>query len=356
MTSITALHDISPIHCTMRNFPLAEAQLTALFMQSIMYGVHAVAFTSCIYTWFKHSSSSTDIGATRRWLWMLISITFFIVGTCDVFFNYYHNLVAFIFYRGPGGASEEFAQFTNRVNFMRVRAITSLHPFQIYRCWLVHAYSRRRTIVAIMPLVLWLGWLALTIVLVYYSVALKNATSIPATQKIQPFIYACYSISLTINIFSTGLIIDRLWRFHRRDAEIFRQDWRVPGRLDFVQIIVIIVESALLYTATVIICMVLDVAGTDAYYGATDISLEAAGISFDLITIRIWNGVSTEQTQIFANTALRLSKTRMTAPHDKEASTASTDILGCCNTTLSLRRSPEGMILKSLIIPSSVNG
>ena len=37
-------------------------------------------------------------------------------------------------------------------------------------------------------------------------------------------------------------------------------------------------------------------------------SLEVAGISFDLIIIRIWRGTSTEQTQAFAQTVAQPAK------------------------------------------------
>ncbi|KZT69529.1 hypothetical protein DAEQUDRAFT_765372 [Daedalea quercina L-15889] len=312
----------------MANFPIAEAELTALVLQSIAYGMHVVTFAACLYTWFYRPSDS-NAGVAGRRLWMLVAMTFFFISTCSVSLNYYHNLVAFIFYRGPGGANEEFDQFTNWVNFIRNifydvnEAVSDVAL--IYRCWLVHAYSRRRAIVAIAPLILWLGWLAITILLVYYKAILDHATSIPATREIQPFIYTCYSITLIINVFSTGLIIVRLWNFHRRSAEVFTQNWRGRGRLNLVRMILIIVESALLYTTTVIVCIALDIVGSNAYYCATNLSFEAAGISFDLIIIRIWNGVSTEQTQAFADTELHLSKGR-TIPHEEEVGTVRMDL------------------------------
>ncbi|KAH9913020.1 uncharacterized protein B0H18DRAFT_218554 [Fomitopsis serialis] len=315
----------------MRSFPIAEAQLAALFMQSIAYGMHAVTFAACIYTWF-HQSYSSGGRMSGRWLWMFVAVAFFVIGTCDVSFNFYHNVIAFIVYKGPGGANAQFDQFSNWVNFMR-----------IYRCWLVYTESPHRTIVGIVPAILWLAWLSIAIVLLYYAVTLNTATSIPGTLEIQPFVYAFYSTTLTINVFTTGLVIVRLWKFHRRNAELFSRSWRVPGRMDWARYTLIIVESALLYTATVVTCIALDLVGTNAYYGMTDIvsedsewnrhlynfplthpilqSLEAAGITFDLIIIRIWTGVSTEQTQAFMDTVQHASKVVATA-HDEQIKSA----------------------------------
>ncbi|KAH9915070.1 uncharacterized protein B0H18DRAFT_959469 [Fomitopsis serialis] len=228
---------------------------------------------------------------------MLVAIAFFVFGTCDVSFNLYHNLIAFIFYTGPGGADAEFDRLSTWVNVM-----------QIYRCWLVYAHSPRRAVVAIAPVVLWLGWISCPIVILYYICTLNAVTSIPSTDEIQPFLYVFYFLTLAINLFTTGLIILRLWRVHKRTSSFFTRSWRGPSRLSFADVTLIIIESALLYTTTVIICVVLDLANSNAYYGATDVSLEVAGISFDLIIIRIWTGVSTEQTQAFTDTVENLSK------------------------------------------------
>ncbi|KAH9905077.1 uncharacterized protein B0H18DRAFT_1197943 [Fomitopsis serialis] len=290
-------------------FPIAEAQLAALFMQSVAYGVHVVTFAACIYTWFHRSSNSHVSGC---WPWMLVAVAFFVFGTCDVSFNLYHNLIAFIFYTGPGGADAEFDRLSTWVNVMRSvwfdLNIALSDAALIYRCWLVYAHSPRRAVVAIAPVVLWLGWISCAIIILYYICTLNAVTSIPSTDEIQPFLYAFYSLTLAINLFTTGLIILRLWRVHKRTSSFFTRSWRGPSRLSFADVTLIIIESALLYTTTVIICVVLDLANSNAYYGATDVSLEVAGISFDLIIIRIWTGVSTEQTQAFTDTVENLSK------------------------------------------------
>ena len=106
----------------MTGFTIAPAQLAALFMQSISFGVHLVTFGACMYTWFCRSGSSgPSTHASLRW--MVIAIAFFVVGTCDVSFNFYHNLLAFVKYKGPGGANAEFSDASNWVNVIRVSGI-----------------------------------------------------------------------------------------------------------------------------------------------------------------------------------------------------------------------------------------
>lgn len=101
-------------------FPIAEAQLTALFLQSIAYGIHVATFGACMYAWLSRSRTSE---ASGQWLWMAVAVALFLVGTIDACFNFYHNLVAFIFYTGPGGATGEFESFSSWINVIRVSTL-----------------------------------------------------------------------------------------------------------------------------------------------------------------------------------------------------------------------------------------
>jgi len=47
---------------------------------------------------------------------MVVAIILFVVGTVDVCFNFYHNLIAFIFFTGPGGANGAFEDLSDWIN------------------------------------------------------------------------------------------------------------------------------------------------------------------------------------------------------------------------------------------------
>ena len=71
---------------------------------------------------------------------------------------------------------------------------------------------------------------------------------------------------------TSGCIIVRLWGVHRSTTTIFPPSSTVRSRhTNFANVTLIIIESALLYTATVVFCVVLDLTRTNAYYGATDV-------------------------------------------------------------------------------------
>lgn len=89
----------------------------ALFMQSVTYGIHAVTFSVCIWKLIDKLRSGKG---HVNWPWIFVAVALFTIGTVDVSFNLYHNLSAFILYKGPGGAEEEFMAFSSWINVMRV--------------------------------------------------------------------------------------------------------------------------------------------------------------------------------------------------------------------------------------------
>ena len=98
-------------------FPLAEAQLVALFMQSVAYGVHVATFSMCMYTWVKLRDTPRT---ARSWPWVAVAVILFLIGTIDVSFNLYHNLLAFVIYDGGRDAQGEFRDLSDWVDVMRV--------------------------------------------------------------------------------------------------------------------------------------------------------------------------------------------------------------------------------------------
>ncbi|KZT70948.1 hypothetical protein DAEQUDRAFT_688311 [Daedalea quercina L-15889] len=329
----------------MREITIAEAQLTALFMQSVTYGVHMVTFAACMYTWLHRSPT-----ASKSWVWMVTAVALFGIGTCDVAFNLYHNIMAFILYMGPGGANAVFDHSSNWVNVMRsvwlyLSALIS-DAVLIYRCWIVYANVRHRAIMGIATILLWLACVSFAIAIIYYLSTVGAYASIPMIPELRPFQEAFFVTTLMVNLITTGLIIRRLWKVHKCTASAFTRSRRLQTRLGYGKIILIFIESALLYTATIVVCVVVVFAGSIAAYGVTDVALEVAGIAFDLITIRIWMGVSTEQTQAFANTVTtRHSRTVKTGlSHGVHAESAPTDSTDANTLELQVVVSPDDVV------------
>lgn len=98
------------------HFPIAEAELVALFMQSIAFGAHAVTFVLCMHRWFRRSKMPGL--NSKSWPWAFVAVTLFIIGAMDVVFN----LGAFVF-RGPAGASSHCRMISGWISIVRVSCL-----------------------------------------------------------------------------------------------------------------------------------------------------------------------------------------------------------------------------------------
>ena len=122
----------------MSAFPVDEAQIVALFMESVAYGIYLVTLGMCVQVLFWGRSEEK-----KRLNWPLITVTalMFIFATFDVAFGLRHNLDAFIFYKGAGGADAEFEDISYWVNVMKVRGLfASLALFRLLS--LICCYNR----------------------------------------------------------------------------------------------------------------------------------------------------------------------------------------------------------------------
>jgi Kef-type K+ transport system membrane component KefB len=99
------------------SFPVDEAQLVALFMEAVAYGIYLVTLGMCLRALFWGST-----GKKERYNWPLIIVVglMFVFCTLDVAIGLRHTLDAFIFYKGPGGANAEFADISYWISVMKV--------------------------------------------------------------------------------------------------------------------------------------------------------------------------------------------------------------------------------------------
>lgn len=108
----------------MPSLSVSESQLLALFIESIAYGIHIVAFVGCMSTWFLRSRR--PLPKAMYWPWVFLAISLFILGTTHVSLLCFHNVLAFIFNHGPDGADAEFERLSSWVYGLRVRRWLSI--------------------------------------------------------------------------------------------------------------------------------------------------------------------------------------------------------------------------------------
>jgi hypothetical protein len=99
-------------------FTLGAATLTALFMESVFYGLFLATFFQTIYT-LVFARGAYKRGTVR---WTLVSVAFgmFVLGTLDIALLFKHNLDGFVRFDGPGGPDARLGDISDWVNPARV--------------------------------------------------------------------------------------------------------------------------------------------------------------------------------------------------------------------------------------------
>ncbi|KIP07584.1 hypothetical protein PHLGIDRAFT_412628 [Phlebiopsis gigantea 11061_1 CR5-6] len=270
----------------MSNIPVDVAQLVALFMESIFYGLYLVTFGMCMYIMLVRGRS----GARQRGVFIAVAVSMFVVATLDVVLLLVHILYAFVWYHGPGSAIGEFLDISVWINAIRLvtySAQTSIGDvILIYRCFVVYG----RSLLVLIPFgLLWIAELVTEVFDCYIEFTLHKSTLFTANQ-LTPFILSLECITLALNVIATSLIIYKIWRVDRSSRRLF--SLRSSDSLK--RAIRIVVESGLMYTLSVVCLMGVYISGNNAMYGVSDCLVQIIGISFNLIIIRIDQGQTLE--------------------------------------------------------------
>lgn len=104
------------------DFPITEAQLTGLFVEAVVFGIHIVTFGFCLHALL------TDNGRKKRWrdvqwVMVVVAVALFVIATFDLALGFYHNIKAFVFYTGQGGALAQFINISDWINVCKVRKL-----------------------------------------------------------------------------------------------------------------------------------------------------------------------------------------------------------------------------------------
>ncbi|KIP04646.1 hypothetical protein PHLGIDRAFT_129367 [Phlebiopsis gigantea 11061_1 CR5-6] len=268
------------------NIPIDVAQILALFMETLFYGLYLVSFGVCMYTMFIVGRSTTR----QRVFNFAIAILLFTFATLDVALLLRHVLDAFIWYHGPGGATEELGDISYWVSAMKTVAYvaqTSIgDAVLIYRCYIVYGRNWK----AAFPLcLLWAAGLV-TEGFNCYIVFATHTNALLSTGELAPFIISMMSITLALNLIATSMIVYKIWSIKRYSRDFFG----ALGESGLRRAIRIVVESGLMYSLGVAVFFIVYVAGNNALYGVSDCVVQIIGISFNLIIIRVEQGRTVE--------------------------------------------------------------
>ncbi|KAJ6627715.1 hypothetical protein B0H10DRAFT_1993809 [Mycena sp. CBHHK59/15] len=268
---------------------IAAAELCALFIGSMVYGVYLVTLgiaarvsltTDSPSRWRRRSEINRTI--------LVVSIILFVNGTLDLILAMLGNMQAFVLYTGDGGPAFVFLHASSWENFLKTFAVglQSLtgDAILIYRCWFIYRRSWR---IILLPMLLWLGNAVCNGRLVYLQATLQSRALVTA-KLLLPWGTAFWALTITVNICTTSLIVWRIWRVDKENEK-----FRFPlGSLPDVPPSALsramrnMIESGLLYTTAAVLTFAAYTAKSSLVYIASALELHSVGIAFNLIVIR----------------------------------------------------------------------
>ncbi|KAJ6495812.1 hypothetical protein C8R47DRAFT_373389 [Mycena vitilis] len=260
-------------------FPPQEAKLVSIFVQTLLYGVYSVLFFTT--TWILLSKAPP-----RRTL-LGISLLMFVVATMHVAVNFTRIIKAFIgFADAPGGP----ASFYNLLAETTQMLGSTLYVIQtlvgdalvLYRCYLV--WERSLLIIAF-PFALLLGSTATGIGILWAFDKVGRAEIF--AEELSRWITSFFSMTFATNVICTALVAYRVWSINKKHVS-FRVHKLRP-------LMLLIVESGAIYSATLMVLLILYNVDSWFQYVVLDAVSPIVGIVFSVIILRIVLGISTEE-------------------------------------------------------------
>ncbi|KAF9484174.1 hypothetical protein BDN70DRAFT_181315 [Pholiota conissans] len=269
------------------------AQLAGLFVESIFYGIYLVTFGYCLQALFRkqcgwRSLSELNLGS------VFVALSLFCIGTINLALAFYRiqDIQKFAF--DTSTSIQEYAgkPWVNIVKASTMNAqVLIADGALIYRCW--HVYGRRGRIV-LFPIVLWFGALAVTICMLWAGFEkLRIHSATPSLNRfVQLVCTVFWVITIVLNIYATGMIVFRICQVDKmkhsvepsRISEKEHHSER-PARLQ--EVVRIVVDSGLMYTATSFMVFCAQVAESTSVYITSSADMIVIGIAFNLINIRV---------------------------------------------------------------------
>ncbi|KAI9461380.1 hypothetical protein HD554DRAFT_2028332 [Boletus coccyginus] len=258
---------------------LDDAAIMSTALESILYGFSLLMFFGTIWV----LSTPVEGRHTPDWKMISVAVALLVLSTAHIVVDIVRIDEGLVKYRDtfPGGPRAFFADVAQNT-FVMKNAIFTLQTLVgdgvvIYRCYVVW----RSVWIIVLPSILWCS-VAVTGVGSVYSVsqATASATNIFAKETAQ-WITAFFASTLTTNLLSSGLLAYRIWTVERNAAFIR------ASRSALVPTLRVIVDAALLYSATLFTALLCFVNANNGQYVVLDMIMPIISISFYMVLVRI---------------------------------------------------------------------
>ncbi|KAF7353742.1 hypothetical protein MVEN_01059600 [Mycena venus] len=303
----------------MENFPITEAQIVGLFLESVFWGIYLITFFLCLRVLLFNSNYDRKRLSDFNWPMLTVCLCMCAFATMDVAVGLLHNIQAFVLYKGPGGPAEEFSHISDWVNIVKtvdvVMQTTLGDAMLIYRCWIIYRKSWR---VVAFSILLWLGGAACTAMIIHVEATL-HSNALITSSSLGPLVLSFWVLTITQNLLTTGLIVFRIWRVDRQNAPFtYHTNSSSKQHSRLREVMRIIIESGLMYTTIALLTFITQITNSNSTYGVSDVEVQVVGITFNLIIIRADGRRAAEEQPSKVTSTLPLHVLRRTAASNKE--------------------------------------
>jgi len=264
----------------MDGLPLDTATLAGLFASSILYGIFIVLLVASLYILLFRRK-------TKRPNYILIAAAaaMFLVNTTVIAISFARVDDAFILLRDePGGPIADLELLAQWKEVTRTALTCSYFVLAdailIYRCWVVW---NNNLWVIVFPSMLFVASATVDIFMVVTMANLHSGDSIFVT-ALHDWITAVISLTLAQNVIVTSLIVFRIWNINMNSAAAAAGSLR--------PVVAIILESGVIYCASLFIFLMTYVAGSNSQYIMVDCINPMIGITFTLLIVRVGLGLN----------------------------------------------------------------
>ncbi|RDX52709.1 hypothetical protein OH76DRAFT_1399966 [Lentinus brumalis] len=265
---------------------LDRAYLVAIWLETLFYGFNACVFGSYIYI--------TRIRRIRRRVTPIIfwvAVLMFCFSTVHVSLGFARLVWGFIDHRDdPGGPAAFFSDVSQPPNVAKViiHTINSIlgDGIVVWRCYYVWAMNWQ---ICVLPALLIVASAICGFGQAYIFATAKTTHSAFAT-SIARWNGSLFSLSFATNAVVTVLIAARLWSLTRdlNGAVVSGHSFR------YMKVFMLIIESAMIYSAAVLIEIVLYFSNSNAFYIVYDPIAQLTGIVPTMIIIISTLGITIE--------------------------------------------------------------
>ncbi|PPQ99838.1 hypothetical protein CVT24_009632 [Panaeolus cyanescens] len=218
------------------------------------------------------------------------AVLMFTFASLDVAFHLRHNLDAFVAY--DGDPIDEFLKTSYWLSVMKMVCYVVQtfigDSILLYRCWVVY---NKRWLVIVVPVLLWLGTTVCGALTIFVQATLEDSSgALLNASSLVPFITSMLCLTLATNVLTTSLIVHRIWKIRRE----VRHRSTIHSQSPLTSVLIVLIESGLMYTCSIVILFGLYMASNNAQYGVSNAVVQIIGITFNLIITSVDRGEAVE--------------------------------------------------------------